>query len=45
MLLEKIDLQNKYIRKSLLLKDNFESSWVTYKKTIYGSSRFVVWCS
>jgi|GEM_PF-5941899 len=32
MLLEKIDLQNKYIRKSLLLKDNFESSWVTYKK-------------
>lgn len=32
MLLEKIDLQNEYIRKSLLLKDNFESSWVTYKK-------------
>lgn len=28
MLLEKIDLQNEYIRKSLLLKDNFESSWV-----------------
>ena len=32
MLLEKIDLLNEYIRKSLLLKDNFESSWVTYKK-------------
>lgn len=35
MLLEKIDLQNKYIRKSLLLKDNFESSWVTYKNNIW----------
>lgn len=31
MLLENIDLQNENIRKSLLLKDDFESSWLTYK--------------
>lgn len=31
MLLEKIDLQNDSIRKALLLKDNFESSWLAYK--------------
>ena len=45
MLLEKIDLQNKYIRKSLLLKDNFESSWVTYKKQYMAALDLLFFCN